>query len=115
MHTPRTGRARLRRARRGRSVILAVLAGCSATLALAGPAWADNYGELSRFAINPGTFKLSEATAAFGVNPTDNSIYVGEEAPPNPKTPTEPSGEFRSQRFAVNGTLLFDTKKKQNP
>jgi PKD domain len=76
----------------------AVLLLCSA---LSASALADPFGELTQFGSR-GTGKgqfiehLSEAIA-FGVDPTDNSIYVGDK-------PEE--HVFRIQKFSENGTFL---------
>jgi hypothetical protein len=98
--------------RRGSMLLLVVLVSCLAALATSASAWADNYGELSRFGLGAGEFKINEETVAFGVNPTDNSLYVGEEAPP--KAGVE-SGKYRIQRFTAGGGLLASSPVLLNP
>jgi PKD repeat protein len=70
-------------------------------LATAASARAATYGELSRFGekgTGNGQFTEHATDAiAFGVDPTDNSVYVGDE-------PTE--HHFRIQKFSESGTFL---------
>jgi PKD repeat protein len=77
-----------------RLFLLPALAGCALTMcALAAPALAiTGYGELERFG-GAGAFTITGATNAFGVDPTDDNVYVGDE-------PTH--GEFRIQEFEHN-------------
>jgi PKD repeat protein len=82
--------------------LLLLLAACSLTIAgtTATTAGAAPYGELSRFGKNgkgAGAFTPSSNVHALGVDPTDNSVYVGDE----PK-----EGEFRIQKFTSEGTLV---------
>ncbi|HEV2980383.1 MAG TPA: PKD domain-containing protein [Solirubrobacteraceae bacterium] len=78
-----------------------------ATLVACEPARADPYGELSRFSVAQSGLVLGEATSAFGVDPTDNDIYVGEEVPSS--TPPESSGRYRILRFSPTGALLAES------
>jgi hypothetical protein len=112
MSTPGSLISLRHRARGSRTLLPAALLGWLSTLVLATSAWADGYGELTRFPINPGTYRITEETVAFGVNPTDNSVYVGEEAPPKLG---EESGKYRIQRFSASGALLAETKVLLNP
>jgi len=63
----------------------------------------EGYGELGHFGsagVGPGQFQIPSEkveTHAFGVDPTDNSVYVGDE-------PRE--GEYRIQKFSAAGTFL---------
>ena len=66
----------------------------------AGTAHADPFGELSKFGskgTGNGQFIQNFATTAFGVDPTDNSVYVGDE--PEAK-------KFRIQKFSASGVFL---------
>jgi PKD repeat protein len=82
---------------------LSLAAACCILLALtsAGAARATVYGELSRFGekgTGKGQFtEQGTAAIAFGVDPTDNSVYVGDE-------PSE--HHFRVQKFSETGTFL---------
>jgi hypothetical protein len=86
---------------------LAALAGC-VLLALCCPAArADSYGQLNRFAVATSGLQFSEQTGAFGVDPTDDDVYVGEEV--TPKQAGEPSGRYRILRFSPSGALLAES------
>ncbi len=67
------------------------------------PAGAASYGELGRFGsagTGHGQLKLSSGTHAFGVDATDNSVYVGDE----PK-----KGEYRIQKLTAAGAFVAQT------
>jgi len=71
----------------------------------------EGYGELGSFGKGAGTgngqFKITSGTHAFGVDPTDNSVYVGDE-------PT--AGEYRVQKLSVTGQFLASASfKPANP
>jgi PKD repeat protein len=64
-------------------------------------AWGDDYGQLARFPISPGSYKITEFTDAFGVDSSDaNEVYVGEEAPEKKE---EASGEYQIQSYSAAG------------
>ena len=69
--------------------------------AMTAAARGEGYGELGSFGKGAGTgngqFKITSGTHAFGVDPTDNSVYVGDE-------PT--AGEYRVQKLSVTGQFL---------
>jgi PKD repeat protein len=74
-------------------------------------AHAEGYGELASFGKGVGSgngqLKLTSGTHAFGVDPTDNSVYVGDE-------PTE--GEYRIQKLSDTGEFLGSASfKPANP
>jgi hypothetical protein len=85
--------------------LLLALAGVALLLgAMSAAARAESYGELGHFGkgagIGPGQFRIPAEkveTHAFGVDPTDNSVYVGDE-------PIK--GEYRIQKFSAAGTFL---------
>jgi hypothetical protein len=110
---PSFGRLRERcRIPRRWSPALALAAGCLVALVSCAPSWADGYGELSRFSLKAGEYKLNEGTAAFGLDPANHDVYVGEEAPP---VAGKPSGKYRIQRFGPNGEQLAVTTVTLNP
>jgi len=68
-----------------------------ASAAIAGSADASSYGELGHFGTagsGAGQFDATEEASAFGVDPTDNSVYVAD-------LPDE-NEEFRIQKFTAN-------------
>ncbi|HEY7932419.1 MAG TPA: PKD domain-containing protein, partial [Solirubrobacteraceae bacterium] len=75
-------------------------------------AGAESYGELGHFGsagIGHGQFKLPRETHAyaFGVDPTDNTVYVGDE-------PT--AGEYRIQKLSATGQFVASVLfKPSNP
>jgi chitodextrinase len=84
--------------------LLSVLLSCTAMLAVttapagaAGGAW----GELSRFGPGSGKtqLKISSETNAFGVDPTTNTVFIGDE-------PTEHEGKYRIQELNSSGQSL---------
>ena len=84
--------------------LLVALAGAILLLgAMSAAARAESYGELGHFGkagVGQGQFQIPSEKVevhAFGVDPTDNSVYVGDE-------PTE--GEYRIQKFTATGTFL---------
>jgi PKD repeat protein len=82
--------------------LLPVLAGAVLLLGArtTAAAHAESYGELASFGkagTGNGQFELTPETHAFGVDPTDNSIYVGDE-------PT--AGEYRIQKLSATGQFL---------
>jgi PKD repeat protein len=94
----------MRRSRLLRRLSLLALMGAVPMLcALATTAQAETYGQLGVFG-RAGTgheeFKITEGTHAFGVDPTDNSVYVGDELK---------RGEYRIQKLTANGTFLAET------
>ena len=79
--------------------------------AMSAAARTESYGELGHFGKGAGTgngqFQITTGTHAFGVDPTDNSVYVGDE-------PTE--GEYRIQKLSATGTFLASVSfKPANP
>src|SRR6202050_1987972 len=90
-----------------RSLRLSLLSALAGLLLLAGfastPAWAESYGELLRFdgkgtgATKGHAFELEEEVHAFGVDPADNSIFVGD------KKGEESEEEFRIQKYSQAG------------
>jgi hypothetical protein len=90
-----------------RSLRLYLLPALAGLLLLAGfastPAWAESYGELLRFdgkgtgATKGHAFELEEEVHAFGVDPADNSIFVGD------KKGEESEEEFRIQKYSQAG------------
>lgn len=87
-------------------VIVVVVAGA----ALSAAAGAAPYGELTNFGsagVGAGQFtEEGPATAAFGVDPTDNTVYVGD----------KPSNKvFRIQKFSSTGTLLGEARIESVP
>jgi hypothetical protein len=64
---------------------------------------AETYGEVGRFGARgtgPGQFELSRFTHAFGVDATENSVYVGDEPQP---------GSYRIQKLTSTGTFVAQT------
>ncbi len=96
--------------------LLLALAGAALLLlgATSAAARAESYGELGHFGkgagTGPGQFHIPTEkgeTHAFGVDLTDNSVYVGDE-------PTE--GEYRIQKLSATGTFLASVSfKPANP
>jgi hypothetical protein len=94
--------------------LLVALAGVALLLGAisAAAARAESYGELGHFGkagTGPGQFQIPPETHAyaFGVDPTDNSVYVGDE-------PTE--GEYRVQKLSAAGQFLASVSfKPANP
>jgi PKD repeat protein len=82
-----------------------VLAACAVTLAaVAVQASAAPYGELLRFGKagnKSGQFEFSAKEHALGVDPTDNSVYVGDEVKQGAK-----QTEYRVQKFSPTGSSL---------
>jgi PKD repeat protein len=84
-----------------------IVAACAALPAAAGAA---AYGQLSSFGsagVGVGQFtEESQVTAAFGVDSTDNSVYVGD----------KPSNKvFRIQKFSSSGTFLGEARIESVP
>jgi PKD repeat protein len=72
-------------------------------LAPAAGAHAETYGELGHFGsagVGHGQFKITTGTHAFGVDPSDNSVYVGDE----PK-----KRDYRIQKLTASGEYLAET------
>lgn len=64
---------------------------------------AETYGELGRFGapgVGPGQFTLSRGTHAFGVDPTNDTVYLGDEPTP---------GAYRIQELTSTGTFVAQT------
>jgi PKD repeat protein len=84
---------------------LLVLAGCALVLAVAAAqASAAPFGELLRFGkagSKAGQFEFSAKEHALGVDPTDNSVYVGDEVKQGNK-----QTEYRVQKFSSSGSPL---------
>jgi PKD repeat protein len=89
---------------------------CLLTLALAGAALllgataaaarAETYGELGHFGragTGHGEFKITSGTHAFGVDTTDNTVYVGDELK---------HGEYRIQKFTEGGAFVAQVQFK---
>jgi PKD domain len=98
-------RAPAHRTRTLRALGLALAALLALAAATAPPASAaeETYGELERFGAagtGPGQFKFSFTTHAFGVDQTDDSVYVGDEPQP---------GVYRIQKLSSTGTFLAQT------
>jgi hypothetical protein len=88
-------------------LLLLLIALLAVGLLGASAASADPFGELGHLSggtkgTAPGEFKLGAETRAFGVDPTDNSVYIVDL--PNPT-----KNEFRLQKFSSNskGELKF--------
>lgn len=81
--------------------LLSALAGLVLLGATSAVAHAESYGELGSFGKGAGAgngqFKITSGTHAFGLDSTDNSIYVGDE-------PAE--GEYRIQKLSATGQFL---------
>ena len=85
--------------------LLLALAGVALLLgATSAAARAESYGELGHFGkgagAGPGQFQIPSEKGevhAFGVDPTDDSVYVGDE-------PT--TGEYRIQKLSATGEFL---------
>jgi len=93
-----------------RSWLLALVIVVVAGAALPAAAGAASYGELTNFGsagVGAGQFtEEGPATAAFGVDPTDNTVYVGD----------KPSNKvFRIQKFSSTGTLLGEARIESVP
>jgi PKD repeat protein len=85
--------------------LLAALAGAVLAVLVmpASGALAETYGELRHYGsagVGHGQFKLTSGTHAFGVDTTDNSVYVGDE----PK-----KGEYRIQKLTAAGAFVAAT------
>lgn len=81
--------------------MLAMLAVLGAAAPFAGAA--ETYGELGRFGaagVGQGQFTLSRGTHAFGVDPTNDTVYVGDEPTP---------GAYRIQELTAGGTFVAHT------
>jgi hypothetical protein len=91
--------------RSSRTRPLLALVVCALALGLTvASASAASFGELARFGKNgkgAGQFTNSFTVHALGVDPTDDSVYVGDEPKSN-----ENSSEYRIQKFSASGTLL---------
>lgn len=92
--------------RRSRSSWRSLLACAGAVLtACASPvgAQAGTYGQLGFFGragTGHGEFKITPGTHAFGVDPTDDSVYVGDELK---------AGEYRVQKLTASGVYVAQT------
>jgi PKD repeat protein len=72
-------------------------------LALPSIARAGTYGELAHFGATGaghGQFKITSGTHAFGVDATDNDVYVGDEVK---------KGEYRVQELTASGAFIAQT------
>ena len=90
--------------------LLVAFAGAMLLGAMGAVARGESYGELGHFGgegSHPGQFQITTGTHAFGVDPTDNSVYVGDE-------PTK--GEYRIQKLSATGQFLASVSfKPANP
>jgi hypothetical protein len=89
------------------TLVVCVLAILGQRVGIAGAA--ETYGEVGRFGARgtgPGQFELSRSTHAFGVDPTDDSVYVGDEPQP---------GSYRIQKLTSTGTFVAQTAKITPP
>lgn len=80
--------------------IAAVLACIAPTIARG-----ETYGQLARFGTTGtghGEFDIRKGDNAFGVDPTDNSVYVGDE-------PGAKKGEYRIQELTSSGEFVAET------
>jgi uncharacterized membrane protein YgcG len=66
-------------------------------------AQAQSYGEIGKPFVSTGKFRLSKFDRAFGVDPSTDDVYVGDEPKEN---------EYRIQRFDSTGTLLNSVSMK---
>lgn len=69
----------------------------------------ETYGEVGRFGARgtgPGQFELSRGTHAFGVDTTDEDVYVGDEPQ---------AGSYRIQKLTSTGTFLAQSAKITPP
>ncbi len=65
----------------------------------------ETYGQLTRFGTTGtghGEFDIRKGDNAFGVDPIDNSVYVGDE-------PGTKKGEYRIQKLTASGTYVAAT------
>ncbi len=65
----------------------------------------ETYGQLARFGTTGtghGEFDIRKGDNAFGVDPTDNSVYVGDE-------PGAKKGEYRIQKLTSSGQFVAET------
>lgn len=95
--------ARQMRTLRALGLLFAALLAFAAGGAPPAQAAEETYGELHRFGApgtGPGQFTFSFTTHAFGVDQTDDSVYVGDEPQP---------GVYRIQKFTSTGTFLAQT------
>jgi PKD repeat protein len=84
----------------------AVFATCLVIVCMA-PALAHGeiFGQLARFGTTGtghGEFDIRKGDYAFGVDPTDNSVYVGDE-------PGSKKGEYRIQKLTSSGQFVAET------
>jgi PKD repeat protein len=66
----------------------------------------ETYGQLARFGASGtihGEFDIRKGDNAFGVDPTDNSVYVGDE-------PGQKKGEYRIQKLTASGKFVAATE-----
>lgn len=99
-----------------RSLLLLALAFALAPAASAFCAAAYGaYGELGKPFGEQGTkkgqFTITSDVHALGVDPTDNSVYVGDE----PKEGNESAAEYRIQKFSSSGTFIASASFKVEP
>src|SRR5271170_5059072 len=92
---------------------LLACAGCAVVACvIAAPARAvtvESYGELARFGgpgVKNGSFEIKPWTNAFGVDPQDGGVYVGDEPGEEVKNAKYPSGVFRIQKLGATGEFL---------
>ncbi len=83
--------------RTARRFVLLVLTGLLVLAAAATSADAQSYGELGKPFTGSGKLVINKADRAFGVDPANNDVYVGDEPKEN---------EYRIQRFGPEGKLL---------
>jgi hypothetical protein len=83
--------------RTARRFVLLFLTGLLVIAAAATSADAQSYGELGKPFTGSGKLVINKTDRAFGVDPTNNDVYVGDEPKEN---------EYRIQRFDSTGKLL---------
>jgi hypothetical protein len=75
----------------------------SIACAFSATAQAQSYGEIGKPFVPGSKLRLSSSDRAFGVDPSNNDVYVGDEPKEN---------EYRIQRFSPTGTLLNSVSMK---
>jgi PKD repeat protein len=82
-----------------RSLLSALAGGLLIAGVASASAQADSYGEVARFPISSGGFALSETTNAFGIDQSDNNLFVGLEK----QVGGEETGEYEIFEFPESG------------
>src|ERR1700726_514600 len=83
-----------------------VLAGAMLLTCVTAASAGASFGEVTRFGtkgIGKGQFSERTGTGAFGVDPSDNSVYVGDEPE---------KGVFRIQKLSPTGAFIAEARFK---